>query len=297
MSKAQLDAIRSQLAAAPTPPDAPLADHRAGFEAMTASFMPADDVTIAAVDAGGVEAVWVAAPESDDDRVLLYAHGGGYCMGSVRGHSGLMGAMAKACAGRVLGVGYRLAPEHAFPAPVEDMAKAYAWLLEQGVAASRIGLAGDSAGGGLVIATLLKIRDDELPMPACAVCFSPWTDLTCEGESYQTRAAIDPMVTRDGALQLAGAYLRGADPRSPLASPVFADLRGLPPILIQVGDAEVLLSDATLLHEALTAAGTSSTLDVWNDMIHVWQLMAPVLDEGREAIQRAGAFIREKTAS
>jgi acetyl esterase/lipase len=226
---------------------------------------------------------------------MLYLHGGGYVVGSIATHRGLAGRLSQAAAARVLLVDYRLAPEHPFPAAVDDAASAYRWLLAQGIESARLVIAGDSAGGGLTIATLVALRDAGVPLPAAAVCLSPWVDLEGSGDSVTTKAAADPLVQKDMLLQLGAWYLAGADPRTPLAAPLYADLRRLPPLLIQVGTAEILLDDATRLAEKATAAGVKVTLESWEDMIHVWQLFAPMLPEGQQAIERIGVFVQQHT--
>jgi acetyl esterase/lipase len=226
---------------------------------------------------------------------MLYLHGGGYVVGSIATHRGLAGRLSQAAAARVLLVDYRLAPEHPFPAAVDDAAGAYRWLLAQGIEPARLVIAGDSAGGGLTIATLVALRDAGVPLPAAAVCLSPWVDLEGRGDSVTTKAAADPLVHKDMLVQLAAWYLAGADPRTQLAAPLYADLRHLPPLLIQVGTAEILLDDAIRLAEKATAAGVKVTLEPWEDMIHVWQLFAPMLPEGQKAIEGIGVFVRQHT--
>lgn len=247
------------------------------------------------VNAGGLPAEWAADESAAGDQAVLYLHGGGYVIGSVRTHRVLMAGLSRASGARVLGLEYRLAPEHPFPAPVEDAVAAYRWLLRQGYAPGRIAVAGDSAGGGLAVAMLAQARSYGLPLPAAAVCFSPWVDLEGIGDSMTANAGSSDMVERDGLLFMANAYLNGANPRAPLAAPLYADLRGLPPTLIQAGGAETLLDDSTRLADAARAAGVAVELDVWDDMIHVWQLFAPMLPEGRQALAQAGAFIRKHT--
>ena len=225
--------------------------------------------------------------------MILYLHGGGYVIGSINTHRELMIRFSKAANARVLGLNYRLAPENPFPAPVEDAVAGYRWLLSQGVKPNRVTVAGDSAGGGLTVATLVAIRDAKLPMPAAGVCISPWVDMEGIGESMTTRAKVDPMVQKAGLLGMAGLYLGGKDPRTPLAAPLYADLKGLPPLLIQVGDAETLLDDATRIAERAKAAGVSVKLEVWPEMIHVWQLFASRLT-GRAAGNRRNGQVRPR---
>ncbi|MGH7987918.1 MAG: alpha/beta hydrolase [Candidatus Binataceae bacterium] len=259
--------------------------------------LPAEqDIKSVAVDAGGVPAEWVSAPNAANDRVIVYVHGGGYVMGSVNTHRDLMGRLSRAAQARVLGLNYRLAPEHPCPAPVEDTKAAYRWLLNQAIKPSRIAIAGDSAGGGLVVAALVALRDAGQPLPAAGVCLSPWTDMENTGASMATRAKADPIVQKEMVGAIAALYLAGQPARTPLASPLYADLKGLPPLLIQVGDCETLLDDSTRLAERAKAAGVEVKLEVWPEMIHVFQLFGAVMPEAREAIAGIGNFVRERTA-
>ena len=297
MANAQLDAIRQALIANPIlRPDATLEQMRAGMDAMGSMTPSLPGAHCTSVDAGGVPAVWVEMTGADASQVTLYLHGGGYVFGSTTSHRPLLERIARATGGRVLGLDYRLAPEHPFPAPVEDAVTAYRWLLAQGISAGRIAVSGDSAGGGLTLAMLMKLRDEGVALPACAVPISPWTDMEGTGASMVTRAAVDPMVQKPGLAQIAATYLQGGDPKSPLASPLHGDFRGLPPLLVQVGDAETLLDDTTRLEPLLKAAGVNHTLEVWDEMIHVWHLFAPMLEKGQEAIDRIGGFVRAHTA-
>jgi acetyl esterase/lipase len=268
---------------------------RRSFEQMVDDFSIDVPAKYGRVSAGGVTAEWVTAEGASDSRVVLYLHGGGYIIGSPRTHRALMANLSQEASARVLALDYRLAPEHPFPAPVEDSVAAYSWLLNEGYDPARIAVAGDSAGGGLTMAALVQLRYVGMPMAAAAVCISPWVDMEGLGKSMETRAAADPMVGKENLMISAKTYLGGSDPRAPLAAPIYADLRGLPPTLIQVGDAEVLLDDSTRLAGIAREAGVEVRMDVWDDMIHVWHLFAPILPEGREAIAQAGEFIRKHT--
>jgi epsilon-lactone hydrolase len=255
---------------------------------------PEADIKCEPVSAGGVAAEWISAPGAVADRAVLYLHGGGYVLGSVKTHRDLMSRVSRAAKVRVLGLDYRLAPEHPFPAAVDDSVAAYRWLLQQDLKPSRVAVAGDSAGGGLVIATLVAIRDAKLPMPAAGVCLSPWVDLEGIGESMKTRAEADPVVRREMLTQMAAAYLGGKDVRTPLAAPLYADLKGLPPLLIQVGDAETLLDDSNRLAQIAQAAGVQVKLEVWPEMIHVFQLFAGFLPEGQLAVDGIGQYLSQR---
>ena len=253
-------------------------------------------VTCTPVEAGGVSAEWSVADGADQDKVILYVHGGGYVMGSAGSHRDMTGRLSQTAGARVLSLNYRLAPEHPFPAPVDDSVAAYRWLLGQGIRASNIAIAGDSAGGGLALAALIAIRDAGEPVPAAGIGISPWVDMEGTGESMTTRAAVDPVVQKEGLLGMAKLYLGGADPKNPLAAPLHANLAGLPPLLIQVGDSETLLDDATRITERARKADVDVTLKIWDEMPHVWHLFAPILPEGQQAIEEIGAFFKERTA-
>jgi acetyl esterase/lipase len=282
--------------ASPFPQDMDIQTRRQRMEDMTAAAPLPDGTRVTPVDAGGVPSEWVEVPGGSRTPAILYLHGGGYTVGSIRTHRALVSRLAAATGGGGLTVDYRLGPEHPFPAAVDDAVAAYRWLLGTGVAPSDIVVAGDSAGGGLTVALLVALRDAGVPLPAAGVCISPWTDLGCTGESMTTRAAADPMVQRDSLLPMAAAYLAGQDPRLPLASPLHADLRGLPPLLVHVGTAETLLDDSTRLAERARAAGVPVDLEVWDDMIHVWHAFAPLLPESDAAIARVGEWVRARLA-
>ena len=297
MSQQQLQAIVEMLRSQPVVnPDASVEEARAGFEQVTSMFPVDADIKREVVSAGGVKAEWVSAPDADAGRAVLYLHGGGYVIGSINTHRSLAARLSRACKARVLVIDYRLAPEHPHPAAVDDSVAAYRWMLSQGLKPARISVAGDSAGGGLTVATLVAIRDAKLPLPGGGACLSPWVDLEGIGESMTTKAGVDPIVQKAGLLQMAAAYLGGKDPRTPLAAPLYADLSGLPPLLIQVGTAETLLDDASRLAERARKAGVTVSYEPWESMIHVWHLFAPMLDEGQQAIDRIGEFVRKQAA-
>lgn len=297
MTIQELDGIVELLTSRPQPENPPPAEMRERFERLAAFLPVPDDASVQAVDAGGVSSEWVSAPGVNTSRTVLYLHGGGYVIGSLNTHRRLAYDMSAAADARVLLIDYRMGPENPFPAAIDDAVAAYQWLLGQGIAASNIAVSGDSAGGGLTMATLLKLKQDGIEMPACAVPISPWVDLEGVGETMTTLDAVDPMVRKPGLLRMADFYLNGADARNPLASPMHGDLSGLPPLLIQVGTRETLLDDARRLHRKALADGVRSSLEESGGMIHVWHLFAPMLSEGREAIGRAGAFIRANAKS
>ena len=265
---------------------------RANFEAMSRNFKPAADASFERVDADGVAAEWVSTEAGKQLPVILFFHGGGYCIGSAETHRDLVSRLCTAAGARALSVDYRLAPEHPFPAAVDDGVAAYRWLIGQGVPASSIVIAGDSAGGGLALATLLALEEAGDELPAGGVCMSPVTDHTKSGESMRTKVDLDPMVHPTSSTANSNRYLGGADARTPLASPLYADLKGLPPLLILVGTSEVLLDDSTRFAERAKAAGVSVELEVWDEMIHIWPYFAAILPEARQAIDRMGAFIK-----
>ena len=295
MSQEQLQAIIQQLKANPLLEQSDLQAVRAGFEQMGAMFPVPKDVKCEPVKAGSVKAEWVTAPGAAADRAILYFHGGGYVIGSINTHRAMVAELSRAAKARVLIIDYRLAPEYPHPAAVDDATEAYRWLLAQGFSPKRVAVAGDSAGGGLTVAALVALRDKGEKLPAAGACLSPWVDLEGIGESMTSKASLDPMVKKDGLLQLAGLYLGGKDPRTPLAAPLYANLSGLPPLLVVVGTSETLLDDASRLAERARKAGVDVTYEPAEGMIHVWQLFAPMLDEGKESIDRIGRFIRERT--
>jgi acetyl esterase/lipase len=270
-----------------------MAQRRAGME--KTSFPVADDVKVEKLTVAGRDAEWIRAPGVKDGYAILYLHGGGYVMGSLNTHRSLAGEISRAAKAAVLLLDYRLAPENKFPAAVEDGVAGFKYLLAQGYAPAKTAIGGDSAGGGLTAATLVALRDEKSPLPGAGVLISPWSDLTCTNPSYKTRAEADPMIGGDDGLSgMSNLYLQGANVVHPHASPNFADLTGLPPLLIHVGDAEVLLDDSIRLHDKAKACGVDSTLEVWPKMIHVWHAFHPMLDEGKQGIERIGEYLRGK---
>jgi len=270
---------------------------RLKFKEAFTSLPASEDIISAPIEAGGVAAEWIAAPNAVENCVILYLHGGGYVFGSIDTHRELAFRIAKSAGMRALCIDYRLAPESPFPAALEDAVATYRWLLSTGIKPEHIVIAGDSAGGGLAITTLLALRDAGELLPAAAVCLSPWIDLEAQGESMMTNAETDPIITMEFIQFLTQHYLRTRDLRNPLAAPLYADLTGLPPLLIQTGGAETLLDDAIRIAKRCQIAGVHTELEIWNDMIHVWQLFATVLPEGQKAIDRIGKFIRRYVRS
>ena len=269
---------------------------RAATEEFLAPFRPAEDVRWEPVDAGGAVGEWISAPGVDGGRVLIFLHAGGYVTGSVNAHRDLIARLSRSSGARALGLDYRLAPEHPFPAALDDTLAAYHWLISNGLDAKRIVISGGSAGGGLTLAVLIALRDAGEEMPAAGVCVSSWTDLAHTGESLVNKAGVDPFVQPQVLENMAKLYLGDTDPRAPLVSPLYADLRGLPPLLIHVGSHEVLLDDSTRLAQRATEAGVDVTLEVWEDMVPDWQNFAPFLPEGQQSIDRIGEFVRAHTS-
>ncbi len=295
MASAELKTVIDMLRANPMM-EGDVLEMRAGMSAATAAAPPPEGATIQKVDAGGAAAEWTDADGVRGDAAIVYLHGGGYTMGNLDSHRNLVANLSRAAGIRALSVDYALAPENPFPKAVEDAVNAVQYVHAQGIAPDRVIVAGDSAGGGLTAATLIALRDRGLPMPAAGVLISPWLDLTQSGNTMESHAAADPMVSAELLAKCSDAYLKGQDPRSPLASPLFADLTGLPPLLIHVGTAEVLLDDARRFEAAARKAGVDVTLEEWDDMIHVWHTFAGMLPEAQTAIERVGAFMKEKLA-
>jgi epsilon-lactone hydrolase len=290
----EIDAIRALLTAKPRPVG--WSERRARIDEIGATWPVAGDVKLEEVDLGAVKGEWSIVPGSDAARVLLFFHGGGYCSGSIVSHRRMVTEAGRAAGMRTLAIDYRLAPEHPYPAAHEDALKAWRFLRKQGVEARHIAVGGDSAGGNLTITLINRLRAAGEEQPACAWLASPWTDLTMSGASLEAKDHIDPLIHKAYLEELADAYApNGSKPfhrKDPLISPLFADLSGFPPTLIQVGSSETLLDDAVRFARAAGLADVNVTLQVWPHMIHAWPMWNAKLAEGREALARAGEFIR-----
>jgi acetyl esterase/lipase len=292
MGESEIDAVRALLNEKPRPVG--WAERRQRLDEVGAVWPVADDVRLDAVDLGGVRGEWSIVPGSDPARVLIYFHGGGYCSGSIVSHRRLVTEAGRAAGVRTLAVGYRLAPEHPFPVAFEDVTTAWHFVRRQGIAARHIAIGGDSAGGGLTVALLTRLCAAGEELPGCAWLVSPWTDLTMSGATLATKDSVDPLIHKAYLEELAAAYVPAAmDRRDPRFSVLYADLKGLPPMLIQVGSDETLLDDATRFAAAAGAADVSVTLEIWPHMIHAWQLWNARLEPGRRALASAGAFMRQ----
>ena len=290
MSDPQLLALRAKLAARPRSDD--YRQRRRDIDARGLAYGLPADVAVEPTNANGVKAEWTTTPGADRAAALLYLHGGGYVIGSLDSHRHLAAEAGRALGIAALALDYRLAPEHPFPAAVEDALAGYRYLLGRGIAPGHIAIGGDSAGGGLVVAAMLAIRDAGLATPGAGWCISPWVDMEATGETMESKSAADPMVQKAGLLDMARLYLNGADPRAPLAAPIHADLSGLAPLVIQVGAAETLLDDAIRLARAAGIADVPVDLQIWPEMIHVWPLFHPELDRGRRALTAGAAALR-----
>jgi len=287
----EIDAIRKILTAKPRPIG--WQARRERLDEVGTVWPVADDIRLEPVDCDGVPGEWSVAPGCDAAQVLLYFHGGGYCSGSIKSHRRMVTEAGRAAGMRTLAIDYRRAPEHPFPAAHEDALTAWRFLRRQGIAASDIAVGGDSAGGNLTLCLLGRLRAMSEPLPGCAWLVSPWTDLTMSGATLATKDVIDPIIHKAYLEELAAAYVPpNHDTRDPQISPHFAAFRDFPPLLIQVGSAETLLSDATRLAEAAGSADVEVTLQIWPHMIHAWPLWNAGLEDGRRALAAAGAFIR-----
>jgi acetyl esterase/lipase len=292
MSRQQQVELDATLRQGAFDPKGDVAELRAGFEALMRSIAVPSDVYKANTAVGGVDVVEVTVGGVDSAKVILYFHGGVYVIGSADSSVPLVADLARRTNAKVVSVDYRLAPENPYPAAVEDARAAYEGLLSQGVEPGNIAICGESAGGGVTAAVLLALRDADQPMPASAFVMSPWVDLTLAGNTIVDRQEVDPILTGEALSLRVGDYVARASSSDPLISPVFADLRGLPPMLIQVGTHEILLSDAVRLAERAANSDVEVTLEVVPGVPHVFQAYAAVLDEGDAALDRAAAFLR-----
>lgn len=293
MTDVDINQIRALLAAKPRPVG--WIQRRARIEEVGAVWPTAPDIALESVEVDGLAGEWSLAPGSDPSRVLLFFHGGGYCSGSIVSHRRMVTEAGRAARARALAIAYRLAPECPFPAAYDDALTAWRFLQRQGYGANRIAVGGDSAGGSLALGLMIRLRNLNKALPACAWLASPWTDLTMSGETLATKDSVDPLLHKPYLEELAQAYVPASVERAdPRVSPLFAPLRGLPPLLIQVGSAETLLSDSTRFAAAAGAADAPVTLEIWQHMIHAWQLWNARLDAGQRALAQAGAFMQAR---
>lgn len=293
MASNEFQMILQVLSAMPViDPDADVATMRQGMESMVGTMPAPEGMKAVPVDAGGVPAEWVTMPGVRNDRALLYLHGGGYVIGSINTHRALAARLSRDLDAKVLIIDYRLAPENPHPAAVDDAVAAFRFLVAEGFAANQIVLAGDSAGGGLTVATLLALRDAGEALPAAGACLSPWFDLGGTGDSNTTRAASDPVVNMPGLLRMAQMYIGDRKPKEvPTGSPLYSDPKGLPPLLLQVGDVEILLDDSTRFAEKASAAGVDVQLEVWPEMVHVWHAFGDMVPESKDAVEKVAKFL------
>jgi monoterpene epsilon-lactone hydrolase len=278
-------------------PNMTIDEMRRGMESRTKLANLPRKTKIEKVSFNGISAEWICAKEAHEGRVILYLHGGGYNIGSPNTHRELAAHISMASGAKVLLPDYRLAPEHPFPSALEDATSAYRWLLDTGLTGGDISIAGDSSGGGLSIATSISLRDAGEPSPASIVCISPWTDLEMSGNSIKTHAEIDPMLNLQSLKIMASNYIGDGDPRSPLISPIHADLKGISPLLIHVGSDEMLLDDSTRIAEKAKSAEVDVTIKIYDQMWHAWHLNVRLMPEAKNAIKELGSFIRKHFAN
>jgi epsilon-lactone hydrolase len=291
MAETEIDAIRALLSSKPRPVGWP--ERRKRLDEVGAVWPVADDVEVTPVDVNGIAGEYSIVPGSDASRVLMFFHGGGYCSGSINSHRRLVTEAGRAAKMRTLALAYRLAPEHPFPAAYDDALSAWRFLQDQGIAAAHIAIGGDSAGAGLTLGLMGRLRDAHEQLPACAWLISPWTDLTMSGSTLVSKAAIDPLIHKGYLIELADTYVPvGLDRRDPRISPLYAVFENFPPMLIQVGSEETLLDDAVRLAARAGESEVAVTLEIWPHMIHAWPLWNAHLEDGRRALAHAGLFIR-----
>jgi acetyl esterase/lipase len=290
MAQSEIDAVRALLSSKPRPVGWPR--RRKRLDEVGAVWPVADDVKLTSVDVNGMPGEYSVVPGSDTSRVLMFFHGGGYCSGSIKSHRRLVTEAGRAARMRTLAVAYRLAPDNPFPAAYDDALTAWQFLRNQGISAGHIAIGGDSAGAGLTLALISRLRNANEELPACAWLISPWTDLTMSSSTLAGKAGVDPLIHKEYLNELAEAYLPAAvDRKDPRVSPLYADFKNFPPILIQIGSNETLLDDATRLAARAGAADVAVTLQIWPHMIHAWPLWNAHLEDGRRALVNAGAFI------
>jgi monoterpene epsilon-lactone hydrolase len=292
MAQTEIEAIRALLSSKPRPVE--WRERRKRLDEVGSVWPVADDVKITSVDVDGVPGEWSIVPSSDPSHVVMFFHGGGYCSGSILSHRRLVTEAGRAAGARTLAIAYRLAPEHPFPAAYDDVLTAWRFLRDRNIPAAHIAIGGDSAGAGLALALIGRLHDAHEELPGCAWLISPWTDLTMSGTTLSSKEAVDPLIHKQYLIELADAYLpAGMDRKDPRVSPLYADLKGFPPVLIQVGSAETLLDDATRFAAGAGAADVRVTLEIRPQMIHAWPLWNARLEPGRRALASAGAFIRQ----
>lgn len=265
---------------------------RATLKAAVGHFVPVRGTTTSSVVVNGVPGEWVKTPNSRDEFVILYLHGGGYVAGSAEIYRSLTSKIADEFNARVLAIDYRLAPEHPFPAALDDAVAAFGGLVADNYDPSQIAIVGDSAGGGLSIATLMALRNTGQQQPACAVALCPFADLTISNETYSTLSSFDPSTNFNHIKRMASCYSGDNDPRNPAISPVFGDFSDLAPLLIQAAGRDLILGHAIRIYERATAAGAVCELDLWEEMIHVWHIYHSMVPEGAEAIEKAAIFCK-----
>jgi len=297
VSRQQRDELEAMLRAAPLDLGGEVHEQRTIFDQMMAATPVPVDIQTSTASLGGIRVVNVDVAGADSGQVILYIHGGAYAIGTAASSVPLASDLTRRVGAHLISVDYRLAPESPYPAAVEDVVAAYRGLLDSGMPASRVAIAGESAGAGLAVAMLVALKGAGLPQPSCALLMSPWTDLTLSGDSIAAKAAVDPALTPEGLRRRAAEYIADGDPGNGLISPVFADLAALPPLLVQTGSHEILLDDSTRLATRAAAADVAVTLEVTSGVPHVFQSFAAMLDEGDTALTSAAAFLRAHLAA